>query len=239
MTTDERTLGAVLTGALARLPSRCRHWALGAARAPHGGGPAVRLTLDGPAGQSLGAFLSAETRIEVTGVANDYVGKGLSGGTVVVRPPRDAGFAAKDAAIAGNACLYGATGGRLHLVGRAGIRFAVRNSGATGVVEGVGAHGCEYMTGGVVVVLGPDRAQLRRRDDGWACDSPRPAGHGQDRLNADSVVTRIPDEGELRQLRELLAAHSAEGSTHGQRAAERLATRPIRRCRAAAGCSRA
>ena len=186
---------------------------LPAARAPTGG-PAVQVTLDGPAGQSLGAFLSAETRIEVTGVANDYVGKGLSGGTVVVRPPRDAGFAARDAAIAGNACLYGATGGRLHLVGRAGIRFAVRNSGAIGVVEGVGAHGCEYMTGGVVVVLGPigrnfgagmtgGRAFIHDPEGDWR---PRPS-------RGASVVARPLAAGpEADELRALLRAHADAGS---------------------------
>ena len=92
--------------------------------------------------------------LELVGQANDYVGKGLSGGKVVVRPDEALLERASDLAIAGNACLYGATGGSLHLVGKAGIRFAVRNSGASAVVEGVGAHGCEYMTGGVVVILG-------------------------------------------------------------------------------------
>ncbi len=108
----------------------------------------------GAAGQSFGAFSNQDVSLELVGQANDYVGKGLSGGTVVVRPEDALLERAAELAIAGNACLYGATGGRLHLVGRAGIRFAVRNSGASAVVEGVGAHGCEYMTGGVVVILG-------------------------------------------------------------------------------------
>jgi glutamate synthase domain-containing protein 3 len=93
--------------------------------------------------------------LELVGQANDYVGKGLSGGTVIVRPEDELTGHASDLAVAGNVCLYGATGGRLHLVGRAGMRFAIRNSGAEAVVEGVGAHACEYMTGGVVVILGP------------------------------------------------------------------------------------
>ena len=97
------------------------------------------------------------------GDANDYVGKGLSGGRLVIRPHETAPFAAEDQIIAGNTILYGATGGELFLRGRVGERFAVRNSGATAVVEGVGDHGCEYMTGGTVVVLGADRPQLRRR----------------------------------------------------------------------------
>jgi glutamate synthase (NADPH/NADH) large chain len=176
----------------------------------------VQLTLDGPAGQSLGAFLSAETRIEVTGVANDYVGKGLSGGTVVVRPPRDAGFAAKDAAIAGNACLYGATGGRLHLVGRAGIRFAVRNSGAIGVVEGVGAHGCEYMTGGVVVVLGPIGRNFGAGMTGGRAFIHDPHGAATASIASASVVARPLAGGpEADELRVLLRAHADAGSAQG------------------------
>ncbi len=111
--------------------------------------------LEGSAGQSFGAFAGPSISLELIGQANDYVGKGLSGGVVVVRPEPELLERAGDLAIAGNTCLYGATGGRLHVVGRAGMRFAVRNSGAITVVEGVGAHGCEYMTGGAAAILGP------------------------------------------------------------------------------------
>ena len=138
VTTRDRSIGARLAGALQRRPEP--------RRLPH-----VRYELTGSAGQSLGAFAVAGMRIQLIGEANDYVGKGLSGATIVVRPPDGV---AQDQALAGNVCLFGATGGALHLVGRAGMRFAVRNSGARAVVEGVGAHGCEYMTGGTVVVLG-------------------------------------------------------------------------------------
>jgi glutamate synthase domain-containing protein 3 len=93
--------------------------------------------------------------LRLVGQANDYVGKGLAGGTIVVTPEPGLAAEVHRQAIAGNTCLYGATGGRLHVVGRAGMRFAVRNSGASAVVEGLGPHGCEYMTGGSVVVLGP------------------------------------------------------------------------------------
>ena len=93
-------------------------------------------------------------RLILSGEANDYVGKGMSGGEIVVRPPPEHRFAAHENSIVGNTCLYGATGGLLYANGRAGERFAVRNSGAVAVVEGVGDHGCEYMTGGTVVVLG-------------------------------------------------------------------------------------
>ena len=114
--------------------------------------------------------------LRLVGQANDYVGKGLSGGSVTIVPEPDLAATPSSEAIAGNTVLYGATGGRLHLVGRAGMRFAVRNSGAEAVVEGIGPHGCEYMTGGVVVVLGPGRRELRRRDDRRPRVPVRPGG---------------------------------------------------------------
>jgi glutamate synthase domain-containing protein 3 len=113
----------------------------------------ITQAFDGSAGQSFGAFLAEGVTLRLTGEANDYVGKGLSGGTISV----GAGSAAsrRGDVLAGNTVLYGATSGQLYIAGRAGERFAVRNSGALAVVEGVGQHGCEYMTGGVVLVLGP------------------------------------------------------------------------------------
>jgi len=114
----------------------------------------VQLTLTGSAGQSLGAFLVKGVRILLNGEANDYVGKGMSGGEIILCPPAAATFAAHENSICGNTNLYGATGGALFARGRAGERFAVRNSGATAVVEGIGDHGCEYMTNGLIVVLG-------------------------------------------------------------------------------------
>lgn len=115
----------------------------------------IELTLTGSAGQSLGAFLPAGITVTMVGDANDYVGKGLSGGRIIVRPPQDATYVAEDNVIAGNVIGYGATSGEIFLRGVVGERFCVRNSGATAVVEGVGDHGCEYMTGGTVLVLGP------------------------------------------------------------------------------------
>ncbi len=109
----------------------------------------------GPAGQSFGAFLPAGLTLTLWGDANDYVGKGLSGGRVTIRPDRSSPLVAEENVIAGNVIGYGATSGEIFLRGRAGERFCVRNSGATAVVEGVGDHGCEYMTGGRVLVLGP------------------------------------------------------------------------------------
>ncbi|MEX0298986.1 MAG: glutamate synthase large subunit [Kordiimonas sp.] len=114
----------------------------------------VTVRLRGSAGQSLGAFAVQGLKLEVSGDANDYVGKGLSGGTIVVRPSNRASFNSKDNTIIGNTVLYGATSGQLYAAGQAGERFAVRNSGATVVVEGCGANGCEYMTGGTAVILG-------------------------------------------------------------------------------------
>ncbi|NKE48202.1 glutamate synthase large subunit [Roseomonas frigidaquae] len=115
----------------------------------------LSVRLRGSAGQSLGAFAVRGLKLEVFGDANDYVGKGLSGGTIVVRPAPSSTLVWKDNTIIGNTCLYGATSGALFAAGQAGERFAVRNSGALAVVEGVGANGCEYMTGGTVVILGP------------------------------------------------------------------------------------
>ena len=114
----------------------------------------ITINFTGTAGQSFGAFLARGISVCLSGEANDYVGKGLSGGRIVVTTPRDAAYKASANIIIGNVALYGATKGTAHFNGMAGERFAVRNSGAVTVVEGVGDHGCEYMTGGVVVVLG-------------------------------------------------------------------------------------
>ena len=128
--------------------------------AAHGGDglpdDTIGLTFNGSAGQSFGAFVPRGLTMRLYGDANDYLGKGLSGGRLVVRPPREthAEFVAESNIIAGNVILYGATGGEAYIRGTVGERFCVRNSGATAVVEGVGDHACEYMTGGTVVVLG-------------------------------------------------------------------------------------
>ncbi|WP_328479001.1 glutamate synthase large subunit [Actinoplanes sp. NBC_00393] len=141
---DQRSVGAMLGGEVSR-------------RYGGNGLPddTIAFTLRGTGGQSFGAFLPRGVTLRLIGDTNDYVAKGLSGGRVIVRPAEDAPFTAEENTIAGNTILYGATGGEVFLRGRVGERFAVRNSGASTVVEGVGDHGCEYMTGGVVVVLGP------------------------------------------------------------------------------------
>ena len=115
----------------------------------------IDISFRGSAGQSFGAFLPRGITLRLDGDANDYVGKGLSGGRLIVRPPAQATFAAEEQVIAGNVIGYGATGGEIFLRGIVGERFCVRNSGALAVAEGTGDHGCEYMTGGRVVILGP------------------------------------------------------------------------------------
>jgi glutamate synthase domain-containing protein 3 len=114
----------------------------------------IRFHFKGSAGQSFAAFLPRGVTLTLEGEANDYVGKGLSGGRVIIFPPKNSGFLPEESILAGNVVLYGATSGEVFLNGVAGERFAVRNSGATAVVEGVGDHGCEYMTNGLVIVLG-------------------------------------------------------------------------------------
>ena len=138
-----RSTGARLSGEIAR-----RHGNLGMENAP------ITLRLTGTAGQSFGVWNAGGLHLYLEGDANDYVGKGMAGGKLVIYPPRDSAFASQETPIIGNTCLYGATGGTLYAAGTAGERFAVRNSGTLAIVEGVGDHGCEYMTGGVVVVLG-------------------------------------------------------------------------------------
>ena len=115
---------------------------------------AVHIELQGTAGQSFGAFCVQGMTLHLHGDANDYVGKAMNGGTIIIAPPAGVTYASQDSAIVGNTCLYGATGGRLYAAGRAGERFAVRNSGAIAVIEGAGDHACEYMTGGQIVILG-------------------------------------------------------------------------------------
>ncbi|MDX1482329.1 MAG: glutamate synthase large subunit, partial [Woeseiaceae bacterium] len=138
-----RSIGARLAGEIAR-----RHGNAGMGDAP------LDIMLRGTAGQSFGAFNVAGLNMTLIGDANDYVGKGMGGGRLIIRPPDDATYVARETAIIGNTCLYGATGGHLFAAGAAGERFGVRNSGATAVIEGAGDHCCEYMTDGVIVVLG-------------------------------------------------------------------------------------
>ena len=176
----------------------------------------ARLKFSGAAGQSFGAFASRGLELLLDGEANDYVGKGLGGGRIVIRAPQDD---AGDPVLLGNTVLYGATAGELFVAGRAGERFAVRNSGATAVVEGTGNHPCEYMTGGTVVVLGPVGHNLGAGMSGGECFVHDVQGDVLARVNRQLVEARRPDGTQLARVHELLTEHA---TVTGSRRAERL-----------------
>ena len=179
----------------------------------------VRLT--GSAGQSLGAFAAPGLKIEVWGDANDYVGKGLSGGTIAVRPAMDSTLIAADNTIIGNTVLYGATDGHLFAAGRAGERFAVRNSGAKVVIEGCGSNGCEYMTGGIAVILGRIGANFGAGMTGGMAYLYDPEGVARDYINPETLVTCPVTQPHWEdELKSLIERHLRE--TGSQRAADIL-----------------
>ncbi|MEZ5836197.1 MAG: glutamate synthase large subunit [Geminicoccaceae bacterium] len=168
----------------------------------------LTVRLRGSAGQSLGAWAVQGLRLEVFGDANDYVGKGLSGGSITVRPMVSSPLVARDNAIIGNTCLYGATAGELFAAGRAGERFAVRNSGAVTVVEGCGDNGCEYMTGGTAVILGPVGDNFAAGMSGGMAFVWDPDGQVEERLNGDMVVCqRIEVDHYAALLKDLIGRH--------------------------------
>jgi glutamate synthase (NADPH/NADH) large chain len=171
----------------------------------------LTVKLTGSAGQSLGAFAVNGLKLEVAGDANDYVGKGLSGGMIVVRPPMASPLVAAENTIIGNTVLYGATDGYLFAAGRAGERFAVRNSGAKVVVEGCGSNGCEYMTGGVAVILGSIGANFGAGMTGVMAYLYDPDGVAGDYMNMDSLVScPVTVEHWETQLKELIETHARE-----------------------------
>lgn len=195
--TSDRTVGARIAGHLTTWRAK---------------GPvpmsSVNLTFRGTAGQSFGAFGVDGMDISLEGEANDYVGKGLSGGRVSIFPDRTSKPEAQQV-IAGNTILYGATGGEMFIAGSVGERFAVRNSGATAVVEGVGEHGCEYMTSGTVLILGPTGRNFgagMANGDVFVWD---PYQVFEARINADSVLIQQPDDAALAQIQNLLQRHVA------------------------------
>ncbi|MEO0864633.1 MAG: glutamate synthase-related protein, partial [Pseudomonadota bacterium] len=178
----------------------------------------LSVKLQGSAGQSLGAFAAPGLRLEVSGDANDYVGKGLSGGTIVVRPPMASPLVAEENVIIGNTVLYGATDGMLFAAGRAGERFAVRNSGAKVVVEGCGSNGCEYMTGGVAVILGRIGANFGAGMTGGMAYLYDPDGEALTMMNHETLVTMPVNEGHyMQELERFLERHLEE--TGSQKAA--------------------
>ena len=193
VTNGDRAIGARLGGAVAE-----RYGAM----PPPG---RLRAHFEGSAGQSFGAFLTSGIQLHLVGEANDYVGKAMSGGRIVIAPPPDD---AGDPCLVGNTALYGATGGKLFCAGSAGERFAVRNSGAVAVVEGVGDHGCEYMTAGTVVVLGEIGLNFGAGMTGGDAYVFDPLGQLGERLNHDLVVAQEPTPTRLDEVRVLVERHA-------------------------------
>ncbi|GAC1481170.1 MAG: hypothetical protein NVS1B4_26380 [Gemmatimonadaceae bacterium] len=210
ITNADRATGTMLSGLIAR---------------ERGGrelrGDAITLRFTGTAGQSFGAFLCRGVTLALDGAANDYVGKGLSGGRIVIRPPHGAGYETDGAVLIGNTSLYGATSGDMFVRGSAGERFAVRNSGATAVVEGVGDHGCEYMTGGTVVVLGATGRNFAAGMSGGVAYVLDERGTFERRCNRALVELGPVPEEEIETLRRLVERHAR--LTESPRAAAQLA----------------
>jgi glutamate synthase domain-containing protein 3 len=192
-----RTVGGLLSSVLTR--------AHGPAGLPPG---TIRIALHGSAGQSFGAWLAPGVELTLHGDANDYTGKGLSGGTIAVRPPAAATFAAEENVVVGNTVLYGATAGKAFFRGLAGERFAVRNSGASAVVEGVGDHGCEYMTGGRVVVLGPTGRNFAAGMSGGVAYVLDEDGHFEHRCNMELVGFDPLENDDVEAIHALVAEHA-------------------------------
>ena len=168
----------------------------------------IEIKFKGSAGQSFGAFLAHGISFRLEGEANDYLGKGLSGGRISVRPPVRSNFDAEKNTIAGNTLLYGATGGEVYINGRAGERFAVRNSGAIAVVEGAGDHCCEYMTGGRVVVLGETGRNFAAGMSGGLAYVWDPDGKFDYFCNMEMVeLSLLEDSSSRKELHELIRQH--------------------------------
>ncbi len=194
---SNRTVGAMLSGKIAK---RCGELGL----APG----SINIHFTGSAGQSFGAFLSNGIDIVLEGDTNDYMGKGMGGGSIVVRPHPDSGFVAEDNIIIGNVALYGATGGQAFIRGRAGERFCVRNSGARTVVEGVGDHACEYMTSGVTVVLGSTGRNFGAGMSGGIAFVHDPDGDFVDRFNDGMAdLEAVSDPEDIATLRGMIEDH--------------------------------
>ncbi len=212
----DRSVGATLSGAIAAI-----HGDQGLAADP------IRAHFSGTAGQSFGVWNAGSVELTLTGDANDYVGKGMAGGMLAIRPPVGSAFRSHEATIAGNTCLYGATGGKLFVAGRAGERFAVRNSGAITVVEGIGDNGCEYMTGGIVCVLGRTGVNFGAGMTGGFAYVLDEDGEFRKRVNPELVEVLNVDELAIHEehLRGLITEHVQHtGSSRGE---EILANWPL------------
>ena len=205
----DRSIGARLSGEIA-----VRHGNLGMEDTP------ITLNLSGTAGQSFGVWNAGGLHMNLEGDANDYVGKGMAGGKLMIRPPKGSAFKSHETTIIGNTCLYGATGGKLFASGLAGERFAVRNSGAHVVVEGIGDHGCEYMTGGVITVLGETGVNFGAGMTGGFAYVYDEHNTFADRINKDIDIERISAEATeayRNHLRNVIEEHVKEtGSQRGQ-----------------------
>jgi glutamate synthase domain-containing protein 2/glutamate synthase domain-containing protein 3 len=195
---SHRAAGAMLSGEVAKR--------YGDEGLPQG---TIKVKLTGSAGQSFGAFLSRGITFNLEGDSNDYLGKGLCGGRIIVRPPANVTFTPEENIIVGNVLLYGATGGDIYVRGMAGERFGVRNSGANAVVEGIGDHGCEYMTGGRVVVLGTTGRNFAAGMSGGIAYVYDEAGDFASRCNMDMVeLGAVEEQSDMATLRLLIEAHS-------------------------------
>jgi glutamate synthase (NADPH/NADH) large chain len=182
----------------------------------------IRIHFKGSAGQSFGAFMTRGMTFSLEGDANDYVGKGLSGGKIIVYPPAGATFVPSENIIVGNVALYGATAGEVYIGGMAGERFAVRNSGVNAVVEAVGDHGCEYMTGGRVVVLGPAGRNFGAGMSGGVAYVLDERGDFSGRVNPQMVgIEKLEDRAEIAGVRAMIERHLA--CTQSARAQQVLA----------------
>lgn len=204
----DRSVGASLSGYIAQT-----HGDQGLASDP------IKAHFSGTAGQSFGVWNAGGVELYLTGDANDYVGKGMAGGLLAVRPPVGSAFRSHEASIIGNTCLYGATGGRLFAAGRAGERFAVRNSGAITVVEGIGDNGCEYMTGGIVCILGKTGVNFGAGMTGGFAYVLDEDGEFRKRVNPELVEVLSVDSLAIHEehLRGLITEHVQHtGSSHGE-----------------------
>jgi len=181
----------------------------------------VKLHFDGSAGQSFGAFVPKGVTLELEGDANDYLGKGLSGGKIIVYPPAGSTFVAEENIIAGNVAFYGATSGEAYIRGMAGERFCVRNSGVNAVVEAIGDHGCEYMTGGIVVVLGPTGRNFAAGMSGGIAFIFDEKGDFATRCNQQMAAIETPDHEDVAVLKGMIENHAI--NTRSSRAAQILA----------------
>ncbi|MBF0494708.1 MAG: glutamate synthase subunit alpha, partial [Candidatus Omnitrophica bacterium] len=192
----DRTVGAMLSGGI------CKRYGEG-----HFADETIHVRFKGIAGQSFGAFLAKGITFELEGLANDYVGKGLSGGKMIIYPDRAVTYAPEENIIIGNTACYGGTGGEAYIHGKAGERFCIRNSGINAVVEGLGDHGCEYMTGGIVLVLGKTGRNFAAGMSGGTAYVYDEDGSFKTRCNMEMVNLEVPTEEELETVRTLAGNH--------------------------------